>query len=155
VNREERLEYARDYHRRTYADRCERKNARRREQRKQTNWYENNREKIKTEQKFYYEVHRDEIRTKARQKSAELRAEVIQHYGGCCACCGETEIKFLAIDHLNGGGVAHRRKLGGGGQAIYRWIRNNSYPEGFQVLCHNCNTAKGLYGICPHQRRLL
>ena len=28
--------------------------------------------------------------------------------------------------------------------------RKNNYPEGFQVLCSNCNFAKGKYGSCPH-----
>lgn len=31
------------------------------------------------------------------------------------------------------------------------WLRRNNYPNGFQVLCHNCNMAKGFYGKCPHQ----
>jgi hypothetical protein len=26
----------------------------------------------------------------------------------------------------------------------------NEFPDGFQVLCHNCNLAKGYYGECPH-----
>jgi hypothetical protein len=29
-------------------------------------------------------------------------------------------------------------------------IKNN-FPDGFQVLCHNCNMSIGLYGYCPHQ----
>lgn len=32
------------------------------------------------------------------------------------------------------------------------WQRKNNYPKGFQVLCHNCNLAKGFYGKCPHQK---
>jgi hypothetical protein len=30
----------------------------------------------------------------------------------------------------------------------------NNYPKGFQILCHNCNVAKGLIGnnnICTHE----
>ena len=32
----------------------------------------------------------------------------------------------------------------------YRWLKNHNYPEGFQVLCYNCNLPKGVYGVCPH-----
>jgi len=78
-----------------------------------------------------------------------LRREVIQAYGGQCVCCGEKEIKFLQIDHVDGNGAAHRRQIGRSN--LYRWLRNNHYPEGFQVLCASCNWAKGIYGVCPHQ----
>ena len=30
----------------------------------------------------------------------------------------------------------------------------NNYPKGFQILCHNCNVAKGLIGnnnTCTHE----
>lgn len=53
--------------------------------------------------------------------------------------------------HVNGGGKQHRLEVGFG-QVFYRWLKKNDYPEGYQVLCHNCNLAKGFYGTCPHQR---
>jgi hypothetical protein len=64
-------------------------------------------------------------------------------------------MEFLALDHINGGGNAHRREVTGsakGGPKFYYWLRDNNYPPGFQVLCHNCNQAKATYGRCPHQR---
>lgn len=69
-----------------------------------------------------------------------------------CACCGETRYEFLALDHINGNGAAHRReiKMKGSGIQFYRWLRVNSYPVGLRVLCHNCNLSKGFYGECPH-----
>ncbi|HYT41037.1 MAG TPA: hypothetical protein VEP90_01705 [Methylomirabilota bacterium] len=78
------------------------------------------------------------------------------HYGGetpTCAClgCRETIDQFLCIDHINGGGNDHRKEIKRNGAAFYQWLRTNSYPEGFQVLCHNCNMAKSLYGKCPHE----
>lgn len=33
---------------------------------------------------------------------------------------------------------------------LYAWLHANKYPDGFQVLCHNCNMAKGFYSRCPH-----
>jgi hypothetical protein len=31
-------------------------------------------------------------------------------------------------------------------------MRDQGYPPGFRVLCHNCNMAIGLFGVCPHER---
>lgn len=81
------------------------------------------------------------------------RENVIANYGGCCACCGETELEFLSIDHVNGGGTQHRLKHGFRGGTMYRYLIREGYPEGFRVLCHNCNQAIGFYGSCPHERR--
>lgn len=86
-----------------------------------------------------------------RERAVRLRAEALAAYGNKCACCGEDRLPFLAIDHLNGGGAAHKRSLGiGCAVDFYRWLRVNEFPSGFQVLCHNCNMAKGFYGKCPH-----
>lgn len=149
---EKHLEYCREYHKRTYAMRRDRKNAQTRERRRATNWYEAHKEEQKANSKAYYQVHKEEQRAKGRARHAALRLEALKHYGGQCACCGETEPKFLGIDHIDNNGAAHRKEIGRSGKAIYYWLRDNNYPKGFQVLCHNCNAAKGRYGICPHQR---
>ena len=36
---------------------------------------------------------------------------------------------------------------------IYRYLKIRGFPPGYQVLCHNCNQAKGFYGKCPHQTK--
>jgi len=83
----------------------------------------------------------------------ELRREVLLAYGNVCACCGEKEEIFLAIDHVNNDGAEHRRELRGVSSAFfYRWLKKNGFPPGFQTLCHNCNWAKSRGG-CPHQRQ--
>ena len=56
---------------------------------------------------------------KAKRK---LRQEVLDAYGGKCACCGEEQYEFLCIDHVNDDGNER----------------------------HNCNMAKGFHGQCPH-----
>jgi hypothetical protein len=76
-----------------------------------------------------------------RWRTRQEREKAIAHYGGRCAC-GETELLFLTIHHLEGGGAAHRRSVGTG-SAFYRWLRGEGYPAGFQVLCWNCNWKKG------------
>lgn len=86
-----------------------------------------------------------------------LRRKAYEAYGGPkCACCGETEPLFLSIDHVNGGGNAHRKAIKAAGEAgggFYQWLKKKGYPPGFQVLCQNCNVGKWRNGgVCPHQQ---
>jgi len=87
-----------------------------------------------------------------RREYHTLRYRALVAYSGKvpkCACCGESEYGFLAIDHINNDGADHRKTLNS--KNIVHWLSRNKFPPGFQVLCHNCNTAKGIYGRCPHQ----
>ena len=84
-----------------------------------------------------------------------LRLEVLAHYSGGtmrCACCGQDRVPFLALDHIDGNGATHREEIGSGA-SFYRWLKQNRFPPGLQVLCHNCNLAKSAYGSCPHTRK--
>lgn len=81
-----------------------------------------------------------------------LRNAVLQAYGGLiphCACCGDGHEEFLTIDHINGDG-AKQRKEGIRGINFYMWLIRNNFPEGFRVLCMNCNFSLGMRGYCPH-----
>jgi hypothetical protein len=87
----------------------------------------------------------------------DLRMQILRHYGRggkvACACCGEATLEFLQIDHVDNDGAEHRRSIRRkSGEQFYKWLRSNGYPPGFQVLCCNCNFAKGRYGECPHER---
>lgn len=94
---------------------------------------------------------------KRKERYRELKNEVFMAYGGyICKCCGETEPLFLCLDHMEGNGNRHRAEIGvsGRGRNIYTWLKKNKFPEGFQVLCHNCNNGKHLNGgVCPHKKR--
>ena len=68
----------------------------------------------------------------------------------CCAHCGLTNIEALTIDHINDNGAAHRRKIGHHATHFYRWLHNNDYPDGFQVLCYNCNSTKHRFELPEH-----
>lgn len=87
-----------------------------------------------------------------RYYGSAIRLEVLRAYGGdppCCACCGERELVFLALDHVRNNGAADRQLIGDS-HRIFRWLRRQGFPPGYQVLCHNCNWAKRMGG-CPHQ----
>jgi hypothetical protein len=136
-------------------------------------WKEQNKERVKQRMKKYYEDRKAEgtwgIKAKPKpypshkkgyykEKYRRDRREVLSAYGGKCACCGEDHYEFLAIDHIENNGKEHRAELARGtpsgkfgGDTVIRWLRRNNFPPGFQVLCHNCNMAKSLYGECPHK----
>lgn len=103
--------------------------------------------------KEYYRENRESESARKREQNRRVKMDTLLHYGGKCACCGEAEPLFLAIDHIDGGGNEHRRSLGWKrtGHNFYRWLKKEGYPSGFQVLCHNCNWGKfANNGVCPH-----
>jgi len=80
------------------------------------------------------------------ERRQEVKLEVLTTYGGRCVCCGEDTLAFLTIDHIDRyNGIGPKT-----GNALYLWLKANSYPEGFRVLCMNCNFALGKFGFCPH-----
>lgn len=133
---QERLQYNREYNRRNH----EKLSKRKRE------YYQEHKEYFKQKADDWYKRNKGKVAEKARI----LREKVITHYGGKCVCCGETEIKFLAVDHKNNDGAVHRREIGT--NIIYKWAVDNHYPDKLQILCHNCNLAKAFYGKCPHNK---
>ena len=100
--------------------------------------------------KIWQQNNKDRQNQLQRESNHRLINEVIDAYGGKCACCGETRKEFLTIDHVNGDGNKHKKELGVTGSGFYRWLKQNNYPKGFQVLCFNCNCGKGSYSVCPH-----
>ena len=104
-----------------------------------------------------------------------IRLKVLHHYSKlhsnsdipCCRCCGQnSHTSFLSVDHILGRyemesipeliKIEYDPLKSGGG--LFRWIVNNNYltdlqAEYFQILCHNCNMAKGFYGKCPMENK--
>lgn len=111
--------------------------------------------KDKQKQREYHKLWhaKNRIHTLAKQKEYQLKIKlkVFKAYSGNivqCECCSEQEIKFLSIDHIQGGGTKHKAEIGS--HKIYFWLINNNFPKGYRVLCHNCNQAIGFFGECPH-----
>lgn len=47
------------------------------------------------------------------------------------------------------------KEIGQGIDGIYRWLKDQGFPEGFRVLCHNCNQGRESNGgICPHREMM-
>ena len=89
--------------------------------------------------------HKKEISLRNREANQKLKAEVLEHYGKECNYCGITDIRALQVDHINDNGADERRKLGlttFAGVIFYRWLRKQGWPDGYQILCANCNVIK-------------
>jgi hypothetical protein len=88
------------------------------------------------------------------QKAARLalRSKILAGYGGRCTCCGETEEQFLTIEHINGGGRKHRKRVGST-EAVSREIIRAGFPNHFTILCMNCNWARRRGTACPHENK--
>jgi hypothetical protein len=120
-------------------------------------YYEENPEKFKKRNKSWWKdnpIKTKEIHEKSRIK---LKREVFEILGGSkCSCCGEKEFDFLSIDHKNNNGSKERKeKRLKGGANFYVYVKNQKNPtEYYQVLCFNCNLAKGFYGKCPHNKKI-
>ena len=111
-----------------------------------------------------------EHKTRAKNTRDDARLKILEAYSKrisnsnvpCCNCCGEKSyLEFLALDHITGrkqmDSEPNLTKLGYSsklkGLPLNVWIIKNDYPDGFQILCHNCNNAKGFYGKCPHEMK--
>ncbi len=80
----------------------------------------------------------------------KLKMEVLTHYGGGllqCAHCDDKRIDCLSLDHINNDGYEHRKRIGS--VNIYRLLKKQGYPDGYQVLCMNCQWIKR----AEHQRQ--
>lgn len=111
-----------------------------------------------------YRAKEEEHKEAARRRHFGLQKLVFEAYGNDCACCGEKRRSMLTVDHVNNDGADHRRALGAhyrahrwrnaniGGTSLYRDLVKRGFPEGFQLLCANCNASKSRNGgICEHQ----
>lgn len=96
-----------------------------------------------------------DIIKKQKEKRQVLKRKVMDTYGGKCRCCGIKEITFLNIDHINGNGNKHRKEIKrSSGEAFYKWLVDQNFPDYLQILCYNCNMSKYLNGgTCAHKNK--
>lgn len=98
--------------------------------------------------KAHYLANKEHTKEYQRGYHARLREEVIAGYGGRCNCCGEGQLEFLQVDHINNDGADQRRRLT---TNFFKWVIDNGFPENLQILCANCNYGKHMNGgVCPH-----
>lgn len=117
---------------------------------------EKRRESGRKNSKKYY--HKDRVKSLEIQRKwrESLKKKVISYYSGgkmCCACCGESIPEFLTVDHINNDGTQERKMSASGGHHNYRKIIKKHFPNGYQILCYNCNCgrARTKDKVCPHK----
>jgi hypothetical protein len=95
---------------------------------------------------------REQARVSSLEGARKERVAALALYGNKCVCCGETEAKFLSFDHINNDGSKQRKAgIPTLGRAFHTYLLRKQ-PKDIQILCYNCNCAKGFYGICPHEK---
>ncbi len=101
------------------------------------------------------EAQRVELNFRHNAQRRNIKLRIIEGYGGCCVCCGESQPDMLTIDHIHNDGGEHRKQMGhrGAGTSLYRVLIKEGFPRGrYQLLCFGCNWAKGRFGVCPHEQ---
>lgn len=105
----------------------------------------------KTRERDLAQADRDRYLAERKAIYQRLKGKVFALLGDHCECCEEKNVEFLAIDHIDGGGYAHRKKRNQSG--VYRDILKLENPKAsYRILCFNCNWSLGTYGYCPHKK---
>ena len=69
-----------------------------------------------------------------------MKEWVYDKLGNRCKLCGDNERLFLTIDHIGGGGRAHRQAHRG--RDLYRHIKQDPHiKKKYRILCFNCNCS--------------
>ena len=118
------------------------------------------------QRKHYHERKNTELYKQKRERERPARLEklkedvrkrkemVYSKLGGKCWCCGVTHIEFLHVD-ANEGIRTHYKitdKKYKNGTNLWQWLIKNDFPEGFKLICANCDTSYRNNGYCPHQK---
>jgi hypothetical protein len=122
-------------------------------------WHQNHAEQTKLYRKRWNEANQLHVKRAAADYRKKIKTEVISHYSNGtmrCACCGQTGLDFLTLDHINNDGYLFRKSSGwrrAGALGLYLWLRKNNYPPGIQVFCWNCNMGRDVRPdrVCPHK----
>ena len=90
---------------------------------------------------------REQMNASCRRYHRRKRREVIDGLGAACEGCGETDYVLLTVDHIHGGGNAHRRALNkngntknlAGSTVFFNAILREGLPKDkYRCLCWNC-----------------
>jgi hypothetical protein len=112
-------------------------------------WYIKNRSRLLTYQKVWREENKALDHRIRREEHLSRKTEVLTAYGkdGKLQCCWPeceiTDVDMLSLDHIDENGASHRKEFHNQ-IAIYRWLKKNNYPVGFQTLCMNHQIKKHL-----------
>ena len=106
-------------------------------------YYIYNKDEIVKQQNEYKQTEDGKEAVKKENKNYRLKLlnKALEYYSNgkvVCNCCGETNLEFLSLD-------------GNASLTFLKKIQALDYPEGYEVLCMNCDW--GILqndGMCPH-----
>lgn len=138
-DRGKRMQYLKEYHKTHYGYK----------EREKTSEYDKKRyQKLKQYERrrhmIWYIKNIKEIKQRHIKKNVALKTMVVNHYTNgkmSCVKCGFGDIRALAVDHINEVN-GDKNRIGGLGNKMYQWLKKNNYPNGYQILCFNCNQIK-------------
>lgn len=99
-------------------------------------YYLANRKRQMSDMRGRYRINRVGILEKQKKDYSLLISEVLNHYGGKCVVCGETNRGFLTLHHKNGDGSRNIDN--------YKLAKRMGYPDTLEILCWNCHVEKTL-----------
>lgn len=82
------------------------------------------------------------------ENQKKTRRIIVKHYSNNtfkCSECGESRYQCLDLDHIYNNGKEDRTTTNP--YVLYRRLIKNGFPEGYQILCRNCNWIKYLSTI--------
>jgi hypothetical protein len=112
----------------------------------QKRWYHAHPEAGREKRRRYWTLER---RLTRRREAQAYKSLAIFHYSNGAMACADPYLEHpipssnmlaLTIDHIEGGGVRHRKTTRY--WSFYKWLARQGYPQGFQVLCMNCQMVK-------------
>jgi len=119
----------------------------------QKRYRETHREKINTNKRKnwsgYYQRHKQSILERNKKYRKRDKKILVHHYSNGtmkCALCPCEDIDVLTIDHVDGGGNKMRKKMKSisGITHFYTFLIKKKFPDGYRVLCFNCNHKEAL-----------
>lgn len=96
-------------------------------------------------QALYREKNRAKINAYSTARRMRWKQTILDRYGNQCAICGFNDMRALQLDHINDNGSQERKDLGSqkfSGVKFYEYLIKQGLPDGYQILCANCNNIK-------------
>lgn len=101
----------------------------------------------------------EKVKATHRKRYVKDKKEIMSRLGNKCVCCGEAELEFLSLDHINNDGHLDRKVTGCSGVSFYAYLlRKVEFLEEkiktLRILCMNCHISisKDVNSVCVHKR---
>lgn len=103
----------------------------------------------------YYNTSKEERTAQMLEYRWGIKQQAIERYGGACDCCGEDTMSFLTLTEKELQKEEPKQQgWYSAGFTLARYVIKHDFPDGYIVLCFNCEAGRVQNGICPHKDEL-